>query len=66
MNPDATGRVAVVTLAHGRHDHLRGLLAGLRAGTRVPDVLVVVAMDDEDIAAIARQRRARHQPRRRW
>ena len=58
MSPDATGRVAVVTLAHGRHDHLRGLLAGLRAGTRVPDVLVVVAMDDDVIPDLAR----RHTP----
>jgi GT2 family glycosyltransferase len=54
MRPDHTGRVAVVTLAHGRHDHLRELLAGLRAGTRVPELLVVVAMDDDSVPDIAR------------
>lgn len=39
-------RLGVVTLAHGRHDHLRHQHASLAAGTRRPDVYVVVAMDD--------------------
>ena len=38
--------VAVVTLAHGRHDHLRRQVAGLRASSVHPDVHVVAAMDD--------------------
>ncbi|MFK5633478.1 glycosyltransferase family 2 protein [Ornithinimicrobium sp. LYQ103] len=38
--------VAVVTLTHGRHDHLRRQVAGLRASSRPPDVHVVAAMDD--------------------
>jgi N-acetylglucosaminyl-diphospho-decaprenol L-rhamnosyltransferase len=39
-------RLGVVTLAHGRHDHLRLQHASLAAGTRRPDVYVVVAMGD--------------------
>ncbi len=46
------GRVAVITLAHGRHDHLAAQLAGLRSGTRAPDVYVVAAMDDDEIAPL--------------
>lgn len=45
-------RVAVVTLAHGRHDHLRGLLTGLRTGSRMPDLVVVAAMDDDRLAGV--------------
>lgn len=47
--------VAVLTLAHRRHDHLRGQVAGLATGERLPDVHVVAAMDDPDIAAVARE-----------
>jgi GT2 family glycosyltransferase len=47
-------RVAVVTLVHGRHDHLRGLLGGLRAGSRAPDLLVVAAMDDDGVIRVVR------------
>lgn len=39
---------AVVTLVHGRAEHLRGLVAGLAAGTHVPQEFVVVAMADPD------------------
>lgn len=39
-------RVAVVTPVAGRHDHLRRQRHGLLAGTRPPDLHVVVAMDD--------------------
>ncbi|GAB3870289.1 glycosyltransferase family 2 protein [Terrabacter terrigena] len=48
------GRVAVVSIAHGRHDHLSGLLCGLASQTRAPDLLVVVAMDDGDVEAAVR------------
>ncbi len=43
--------VAVITLAHGRHDHLRAQLAGLRRGVS-PDHYVVAAMDDGDIVRV--------------
>ncbi|QGG43120.1 glycosyltransferase family 2 protein [Aeromicrobium yanjiei] len=38
--------LAVVTIAHGRHDHLALQQAGLRRSHRPPDLHVVVAMDD--------------------
>ena len=41
-----TSVVAVVTIVHGRHDHLRRQLSSLRAGSRAPDRHVVVAMGD--------------------
>ncbi len=44
--------VALVTLAHGRHDHLRGMLGAVARGSVVPDVVVVAAMDDADIAPL--------------
>lgn len=40
-------RVAVVTVVHGRHDHLRRQQEGLRASVRAPDVRCVVAIDDD-------------------
>lgn len=46
-------RVAVVTTAHGRHEHLRRQRRSLVAGVRPPDLHVVVAMDDPDLAAVA-------------
>ncbi len=49
-------RVAFVTIVHGRHDHLARLLRGLAAQTRLPDVLVAVAMDDDDVADAVRRR----------
>jgi GT2 family glycosyltransferase len=42
--------VAVVTIAHGRHQHLVRQARSLAAGTRIPDQYVVVAMDDPGIA----------------
>lgn len=42
-------RLGVVTVAHGRHEHLRRQQESLRASTRRPDVRVVVAMDDPDL-----------------
>jgi len=46
-------RTAVITLAHGRHGHLRRQIADLARGTRTPDVHVIVAMDDPTLAAVA-------------
>ncbi len=45
-------RAAVITLAAGRHDHLRRQRSGLGASTRPPDHYVVVAMDDPDVEAV--------------
>lgn len=45
-------KVAVITTAAGRHDHLRLQLAGLAASTRGPDEHVVVSMADPAIADI--------------
>lgn len=42
-------RVAVITPVAGRHEHLRRQRHGLLAGTRPPDLHVVVAMDDPAI-----------------
>ncbi|WP_182526489.1 glycosyltransferase family 2 protein [Nocardioides dongkuii] len=42
-------RVAVVTIAHGRHAHLAAQHRSLAAGDRRPDDYVVVAMDDPGI-----------------
>ena len=41
-----TPTTAVVTIAHGRHRHLRRQHAVARAAARLPDHYVVVAMDD--------------------
>lgn len=38
---------AVVTIAHGRHEHLARQRASLALGDRLPDLTVVVAMDDD-------------------
>lgn len=42
-------RVAVVTVAHGRHDHLARQRSSLESSTRPPDEHVVVAMDDPEL-----------------
>jgi GT2 family glycosyltransferase len=41
--------LAVITICHGRHDHLAMQEAGLLRSVRVPDVHLVVAMDDRAI-----------------
>jgi N-acetylglucosaminyl-diphospho-decaprenol L-rhamnosyltransferase len=46
-------RVVTVTVAHGRHDHLRLPQRGLDAGDILPDARVVVAIDDPGLAAVA-------------
>jgi N-acetylglucosaminyl-diphospho-decaprenol L-rhamnosyltransferase len=43
-------RVVVVTIAHGRHEHLASQMASLEACSRPPDEHVVVAMGDEELA----------------
>lgn len=50
-----TPRTAVVTIAHGRHEHLRGQGWGLAQQTQQPDHYVVVAMGDPRIADVARE-----------
>ncbi|MFJ1589295.1 glycosyltransferase family 2 protein [Kitasatospora albolonga] len=45
-------RTAVITLAAGRHRHLTLQHRGLAAGSHVPDLYVVVAMDDPDLGAV--------------
>jgi GT2 family glycosyltransferase len=45
-------RTAVVTIAHGRHAHLRRQAEALTRSTVAPDAYVVVAMDDPAIADV--------------
>lgn len=45
-------RVCVVTIAHGRHEHLAGQHRSLARGSRIPDLHVVVAMGDSDIRSV--------------
>lgn len=44
--------VAVITIVSGRHDHLRRQLAAFAHSTEQPDVHIVVAMNDPEIAAV--------------
>lgn len=46
-------RTAVITIAHGRRDHLAAQQAALARSDRAPDVRVVVAMDDDALRAEA-------------
>ena len=52
-------RVAVVTIAHGRHEHLTAQHDSLAGGTRPPDDYVAVAMDDPAIQPVTRRGLAR-------
>lgn len=52
-------RVAVVTIAHARHEHLRGQGWGLRHQTRPADDYVVVAMGDPGLRAVAHEQHPR-------
>jgi N-acetylglucosaminyl-diphospho-decaprenol L-rhamnosyltransferase len=59
-------RTAVVTIAHGRHDHLVAQQLSLLAGSLRPSVYVVVAMDDmaiEDELGTALRAQILHLPR---
>lgn len=49
-------RTAVVTIAHGRHEHLRGQGWGLLHQAQAADHYVVVAMGDPDLVGVARER----------
>lgn len=42
--------LGVVTIAHGRHDHLRAQHESLARGGRLPELYVVVAIDDPGLA----------------
>ena len=45
-------RTALITIAHGRHDHLAAQAAALARSVRCPDQYVVVAMDDPAVASV--------------
>jgi GT2 family glycosyltransferase len=45
----------VVTIAHGRHEHLSRLLWGLSSQSRPPDLVVVVAIDDDGVERVVGQ-----------
>lgn len=47
-----TVTVATVTVVRGRHEHLRRQHLELALGTRIPEHVVVVAMGDEQVAAV--------------
>ena len=49
-------RTAVVTVVHGRHDHLARQLDGLASQTRPADDHVVVAMGDDGVRAVVGDR----------
>ncbi|WP_197381157.1 glycosyltransferase family 2 protein [Mycolicibacterium mengxianglii] len=53
-------RTAVITVAHGRHQHLRRQLDGLAAGSHLPDLHVVVALADPDVPGIVAGDARRH------
>jgi GT2 family glycosyltransferase len=42
-------KTAVITIARGRHDHLRRQHEGLLSSTELPDSYIVVAMNDEEL-----------------
>lgn len=48
-------RTAVVTIARGRLDHLRGQVWGLARQSRPPDLHVVVSMGDPEVTRVARE-----------
>lgn len=52
MGGRAEHRLGLVTLVHGRHGHLAGLLAGVVRGSRLPDHLVVVALGDAGVREV--------------
>nr|ABP46347.1 putative sugar transferase [Mycolicibacterium gilvum PYR-GCK] len=51
-------KTAVVTVAHGRHGHLRRQLRGLRLSAEQPDTHIVVALADPAIAGVVREENA--------
>lgn len=55
-----TGDVAVVTIVHRRHDHLLRLLWGLGSQSRLPDLLVAVAIDDAGVETVVHESALAH------
>lgn len=51
MTSPPPARVAVLTIVAGRHDHLRGQVAGMARSHRLPDLHVIVSMGDDDLTA---------------
>lgn len=49
---------AVVTIVHGRHQHLRNQLRGVARSARAPDMHIVVALDDRTVAAVVAEQRS--------
>lgn len=47
-----SSRTAVITLAHGRHDHLVEQLRGLRHQQEQPNIYVAVAVDDPQVVEV--------------
>lgn len=52
MTGQSTARVALVTIAHGRHVHLSAQVQRLARSTRRPDRHIVVAMGDDRIGPL--------------
>ncbi|MEP6648358.1 MAG: galactosyltransferase-related protein [Lapillicoccus sp.] len=44
--------IAVVTLAHGRHEHLAAQMEAAGRSTLLPDLFVVAAMDDPELRSV--------------
>lgn len=51
-------RTAVITVVHGRGDHLRRQLEGLASSTLRADLLIVVALGDPTVAALVSELKA--------
>ena len=54
---DDTGRTALITIAHGRHAHWRAQRSALARSEVQPDEHILVAMADDELAALATERR---------
>lgn len=54
MSCGSVVKIAVVTVVHGRHNHLRQQIRGLRRSSRAPGAHVVVALGDPDIRDVVR------------
>ena len=50
--------IAVVTVVHGRHEHLRNQLRGLALSARTPDMHIVVALDDRAVGTVVAAQRS--------
>src|ERR1700759_2844681 len=45
-------KTAIVTAAHGRAEHLRRQLIGIAGSAMLPDIHVIVAIDDPDVTDV--------------